>query len=231
MKKLVLILIILTLVNCKSDKNKSTTDQSAESKTVQNQNFKGKLGENGEPIGIWQYYDETNNLNKLAEYVKINNKSYLNQDWYFDSSGDTIISKSSFYKLILEKESISLFEPLKAKIDLVAPYFKDKYSEAYVVIPKDHSVNFNKDFSNIEEVEKDTIYNLNFKPELKKRLGLKTNWGKTVIFGRYFNGTGKKYLRGILVEFNINDTIETNSKRPNYWTTNKYFEREIIVTE
>lgn len=92
-------------------------------------------------------------------------------------------------------------------------------------------MNFNKDFSNIEEVEKDTIYNLNFKPGLKKGLGLKTNWGKTVIFGRYFNETGRRHLRGILVEFNINDTIEPNSKKHNYWTINKYFEKEIIVTE
>lgn len=137
MKKLIFIFIILLLVNCKSDKNKSTTDQSAESETVQNQSSKGKLSRNGEPIGIWEYYDETNKLNRVAEYIEINNESYLNQDWYIDPAGDTIISKSSFYSLILEKDSISLSEPLKAKIDLIAPYFKDKYSETYVVIPKD----------------------------------------------------------------------------------------------
>lgn len=233
-KTFFLLILSLFLFACNTEKKQPTKEVSKEKEEYYSNGSlksKGLTRKDGKPIGLWEYYDEQGNIERIAEYIEVQNKSFLNQDWVINNEGDTINSKSCYYNLLLEKDTISLNEPIKAKIDMTAPFFKGKYSETYVIIPKDYSVNFNKDFSNIEQVDLDTIYNLEFNPELKEKLELTTNWGKTVIFGRYFETPGPKKLRGILVEFNIKDSILPDSTRLNYWTHKKYFEREITVKE
>ncbi|WP_157831476.1 hypothetical protein [Confluentibacter flavum] len=187
--------------------------------------------ENNQPIGIWNYYDSTGILNSTVEYIKINGKSYINQDWVFDKNGDTLKNKGSHFKIVFEKDTIRLNEPIRAKIDLTTPLFKNKNSNIFVVVPKDYSINFNEDFSNLKEVNLDTTFNLNLENEMKNSIGLTTDFGKTAIFGRYFNSIGKKKLRGILVEYFYQDSITSDSIKLNYFENKRYFEKDILVIE
>jgi len=191
----------------------------------------GMTFENNQPIGVWNYYDSTGILTRKAEYIKINGKSYINQDWFFNKIGDTLKNKGTHFKIVFEKDTIRLNEPIKAKIDLITPFFKNKYSNILVVIPKDFSINFNEDFSNLKEVNLDTTFNLNLEKEMKKSLGLTTDFGKSAIFGRYFNSVGKKKFRGILVEYFSQDSITSDSIKLNYFENKKYFEKDILVLD
>ncbi|PKQ44780.1 hypothetical protein CSW08_11735 [Confluentibacter flavum] len=191
----------------------------------------GMTFENNQPIGIWNYYDSTGILNSTVEYIKINGKSYINQDWVFDKNGDTLKNKGSHFKIVFEKDTIRLNEPIRAKIDLTTPLFKNKNSNIFVVVPKDYSINFNEDFSNLKEVNLDTTFNLNLENEMKNSIGLTTDFGKTAIFGRYFNSIGKKKLRGILVEYFYQDSITSDSIKLNYFENKRYFEKDILVIE
>ena len=186
---------------------------------------------NNQPIGLWKYYDSTEVLTRTAEYIKINGQTYINQDWYFDKNGDTLKNKGSHFKIIYEKDTIKLNEPIKVKIDLVAPLFKNKNSNILVIVPKDYSTNFNEDFSNINAVSLDTTFNLNVEKEMKNALGLTTDFGKSAVFGRYFNSVGKKKFRGILVEYFYQDSITSDSIKLNYFENKKYFEKDIMVLD
>ncbi|WMI64787.1 hypothetical protein RBH94_12030 [Aestuariibaculum sp. YM273] len=191
----------------------------------------GMTFSNNQPIGTWKYYDSTGVLTRTAEYIKINNQAYINQDWYFNQNGDTLENKGSHFNIVYEKDTIKLNEPIKAKIDLVSPLFRNKNSNILVIIPKDYSANFNEDFSNINQVSLDTTFNLNLEKEMKKTLGLTTDFGKSVVFGRYFNSTGKKKFRGILVEYFYKDSLTSDSIKINRFENKKYFEKDIFVLD
>ncbi|WP_127844218.1 toxin-antitoxin system YwqK family antitoxin [Psychroflexus aestuariivivens] len=203
-KSLILLIISVCLFSCDVKNESTNTNDSVEKENYYsngNLKSKGLIDKKDQKIGSWKYFDNNGKLNRVVEYKIIENKSFINQDWKLNQKGDTLNNQSCYYQLTLEKDTIKLNEPIKVKIDLTAPCFRDRYSETYVILPKDYSINFNEDFSNLDEMDLDTIYNLNSDPELKEKLGLTTNWGKTVIFGRYYNSIGPKKLRGILVEF------------------------------
>tara|TARA_R110000796_G_scaffold24221_1_gene69180 strand:- start:968 stop:1651 length:684 start_codon:yes stop_codon:yes gene_type:complete len=219
---------------CKND-TKNTTDNFDGLKKYYYPNgilkSQGRTFENNQPIGIWNYYDSTGILNRKAEYIKINGKSYINQDWFFNKNGDTLKNKGTHFKIVFEKDTIRLNEPIKAKIDLITPLFKNKNSNILVIVPKDYSTNFNEDFSNINKVSLDTTFNLNLEKEMKNALGLTTDFGKSAAFGRYFNSSGKKKFRGILVEYFYKDSIISDSIKVNRFENKKYFEKDIFVMD
>ena len=189
--------------------------------------MEGPLDKSLEPKDIWKFYDQQGSLYEMQQYKLINGKRVLNQNWFVNGL-DTLKGKGSHYTLILEKDTINLEEPVKAKIDLIEPVFKDKNSSIKVILTKDYSIDFNEDFSNINEVVMDTTENLNLEEDYRKALGITSDFRKTAIFGRYFDKAGPIKLRGILVEYYY-DNLDDDVNKPNYFENKKYFEKEIFV--
>ena len=181
------------------------------------------------PTGNWLYFYNDGKLKEVKEFLIIDSKPLLNQNWFFNHKGDTVKSKSSYFDLLVEKDTIYLNEPVKAKIDLVSPFFKDKNSSIMVVLTKDYSDDFNSDFSNLNNVDLDTTYNLNLEVDFKNALNLKTDFRKTSVFGRYFDTIGMNKLKGVLIEYYYTDTI--SSPPINYYEIKKYFEKPIYVKD
>ncbi|WP_157614279.1 toxin-antitoxin system YwqK family antitoxin [Pseudotamlana agarivorans] len=234
MNRFIILPFFLIFLCCKNDTKNTTTNFDGLKKYYYPNGIlksQGMTFETNQPIGIWNYYDTTGVLNRKAEYIKIKGKSYINQDWFFNNNGDTLKNKGTHFKIVFEKDTIKLNEPIKAKIDLISPIFKNKYSNIFIVVPKDYSINFNEDFSNLSEVNLDTTFNLNLEKEMKNSLGLTTDFGKSAVFGRYFNSIGKKKFRGILVEYFSQDSITSDSIKLNYFENKKYFEKDIMVLD
>ncbi|RNL83108.1 hypothetical protein ED312_15710 [Sinomicrobium pectinilyticum] len=189
----------------------------------------GKIIHEGFPIGEWKYYNEEGVLQEIKEIKNIGGKPHLNRNWFFDSKGDTIPNKSNYYTIQYDNDTISLDRPIQAVISLKEPLFKDKNSMVMVVVPKDHSKNFNKDFSNIEEVETDTTRNLNIETDIKKAFKMEGNYPWTVIFGRYYDTPGPKKFRGIIVEYYYTENHVPDSLNHNYYEHRSYFEKDVYV--
>jgi hypothetical protein len=83
--------------------------------------------------------------------------------------------------------------------------------------------NFNADFSNFPEVEKDTFYSL------KKDVGNQRYFpdddpNSTVVFGTWFKTPGKKILRGYLSEYYRDSKKRIQEKRI-------FFEKNVFVKD
>ena len=260
MSRIIWILLLILFWSCRSD-NKGLPKVDKKDTTYYVNGGIKSIGEslnNGNPIGEWHYFDSTGILTKKVQYLKIQGKSFPNQEWDFDKNGDTIDNSGTYYDLKILKDTIQINEPVKAKLDLISDFFKNEKSEIFIVLPKDYSINFNSDFSNISEVELDTTYNLNKELEMRKDIGLSpnTDFGKSAVFGRYFTSTGPKKFRGIIVEHfrtdlttfdsiapnfykkyganlehNYNDSINPDSMKINNIEILKYFELDIFVKD
>lgn len=190
---------------------------------------KGALINDSIPIGLWKYYNKNGHLEEIREFLLIDNQYFLNQNWVLNSKRDTLKDSSNFFEIILEKDTIYLGEPIKAKVDLVAPYFRNKNSSIMVVLTRDSSIDFNSDFSNLAEVSMDTTFNLNLEKEMRRALGLETDFRRTSIFGKYFNQTGPQKFRGIIVEYYYTFNSIPDSIGNNYYEKKQYFEKDIYV--
>lgn len=259
MKNIIIFAFLTIMVSCRNEVAKTINKSELITKTYYtNGNLKseGALLSKNQPIGEWAYYDSTGVLIRKAEYLKINGKSFINQDWYFKSNGDTISNKGSHYEIYYLADTIKINEPVKAKVDLTAPLFRNENSEILIILPKDYSINFNEDFSNLKEVDLDTTFNLNMEKEMREDLELSTNFGKSAVFGRYYNSTGHKKFRGIIVEYfqketttfdsikanffdkyglkithTHSDSVSTDSMKVNLVKIHKYFEKDIVVID
>lgn len=231
MKRLVIVIITLLIVSC--GKKESKNNQEKELKTVSRINFDDLVGEGtflrkDFPIGLWSYYNSENRLLEVKEFIDIKNNPYLNQNWTFDIKGDTISELSYYYEIHFEKDSVSLDDPVKAIVNLKEAFFKDQQSSIMVLIPRENSENFSADFSNVSDVLKDTIFNLNTEKEYREQGMLEGDYRRSAFFGRYFDTVGLKKIRGIIVEFNsdkeFSDAINSDYKEHYY-----YFEKDIFV--
>ncbi|MGO3184188.1 MAG: hypothetical protein ACTIJ9_15285 [Aequorivita sp.] len=233
MKGLIIGIVSVLLFSCGEKESKNNQEQ--KSKTLSRIHFDDLVGEgtflrNDFPIGLWRYYDSKNRLLEVKQFIDIKNSPYLNQNWTFDIKGDTIPELSYYYKILFEKDTISLNEPVKALVDLKGAFFNDQPSSIMVLIPQKNSENFNSDFSNISKVLKDTIYNLNTEKDYREQASLNGDYRRSVFFGRYFDTIGLKKIKGIIVEFNsdgeFSDAMNADYKEHYY-----YFEKDIFVKE
>lgn len=189
----------------------------------------GNLLKAGFPIGNWRYYNTEGNLMEIKELKNIQEEPYLNRHWYFDGNGDTLKNKGFYYDLSLVADTISIDEPVVGIVDLTNPVHKDQRVTIKVIVPKDYSINFNNDFSNIQMVEKDTTYNLNIEKDYKDQAGLSGNYERSVIFGRYYDTPGIKSFRGIIIEYPHHDENLTSSLE--YFEYIYYFDKKIYVKD
>lgn len=232
MQKFIVGIIFLLIISCV----KNETKNNHEINTISHIKFDNLIGEGyflkeDFPIGYWKYYDSENQLMEVKEFLNIDDTPYLNQNWTFDKNGDTIPELSYYYKIIFEKDTLSFDEPLKAIVNLKEEIFKDYSSSIMVVLPQKNSENFNIDFSNVEQVEKDTIFNLNIEKNYREQGSLEGDYRRSVFLGWYFDTIGLKKIRGIIVEYNFDgkplDTLKSKRNEHYYY----YFEKEIFVKE
>lgn len=200
----------------------------------------GKLNENGKRIGEFSFYTREGFLSEIREYKLINQKSHLNRNLYFnkesdiwikekgefnsynqnDFVSDTINISSSYYaEFDLGKDTIYLNEPWRAVAFLYTSiYNKKEESEVIVVLGE-----FNEDFSNMTEVKKDTSFSL-YKDVENQKWFPEDNHSTTVVFGKWFETSGQKIIRGYLSEYYKSNNNEIIEKRI-------YFDKVLFVKD
>ena len=187
----------------------------------------GILDNDSTKIGKWKYYED-GNLAMVKEYIKLDDKPYLNQAWVFNKVGDTIPSESKYYRLALNKDTVSVGEMVKGVIFLEAGLFKEKDSHIIVCIESDDESDTNTNFGTIDQAECDTFYNLSIDVENQKWFP-DIDFKKTAVFGKNYKTTGKKRIKGYLVEYYEIEPTGNDSlvKKENF----TYFQKEIYVTD
>lgn len=200
----------------------------------------GKINKNNQRIGFWNFYTPEGKLSEMREYFLIKNKMYLNQNIYFSSeseeywlkekdfnfnkysqrnfSSDTLNeTKTNYVQFDLGKDSLKLNEPWRAVAFYYTPSYKKEESQVVVILG-----DFNEDFSNIVEKEKDTFYSLRKDVE-NQRWFPEDNLDYTVAFGKWFETPGSKKIRGYLSEYY---TIKGEIKEKRI-----YFEKDLFVRD
>ncbi|MBA3986404.1 MAG: hypothetical protein H0X63_07510 [Flavobacteriales bacterium] len=206
--------------------------------------LRGQLDKGNQRIGKWNYYTKDGKLSETREYYVIDKRPYLNQNIYFSKDdeywttikddnfnvydqkefyGDTLYHNISYFaEFDLGKDTININEPWRAVCYYYTPVFKDKNSEAIVVMGRTEH-NYNKDFSNIQEIKTDTFYSLQ-KNVKNQRYFPDDDPNYTVVFGKWFKTPGKKILRGYLSENYKDNTDGYKEKRI-------FFEKSIYVKD
>lgn len=181
------------------------------------------------PVGKWKNYNEEEGfLEEIKEIKNIDGKPHLNQKWVFNSKGDTLFEKSVYLDILFSKDTITLDEAIKGYAVLEQPLFKDKQSSIKVITPKDFSPDFKNDFSDVNEIARDTTFNFNLETEYRAEAGLPDgDYRNQAVFGRYYKSEGPKTFRGIVVEYYHLDTVNLDSI--NYFEHKFYFEKEVYV--
>lgn len=128
-------------------------------------------------LGTWKYY-KNEVLEKKFQYKVISNKQYSNQGWVFNEKGDTLKSKSNYYKLIIP-DKIKQNQNITIKIEY-NPIISLESSLTFLC-----SKHYNHDFSNINLVKPDSIFGIKNVIEFKFRS----------------KKSGKINLRGVLKEY------------------------------
>ncbi len=182
---------------------------------------KGLLNKSGIKIGKWYFFYNTGGLKEVIEYFNINQKEFVNQRWRYNKKGKLDPSKSNFFEIKTSSDTISKNEEIKLLFNLTQPFFSKK-SRFYAIIPIDQS-KLKIDFSNFNNIEKDTVLSLN--EEGRSRDYDKHN--HSLIFSMSYKESGMKHIRGVLIEriendsFDVNDSIKYK-KRYLYFNKNLY---------
>ncbi len=138
------------------------------------------LSYKGLKVKKWRYYSPDGKIEKVFEYLNVKGKQYTNQGWHFDRKGDTIKQYGNYFDLKINSGIIDINDPLI--IDFKYKPILALNSNVIVCI----STKINDDFSNINEIQLDTIWVHD--NDLK---GLKL----------YFSESGQKNLRGFVKEY------------------------------
>lgn len=215
---------------------------------------KGKKNKEGLHFGIWNYYTREGYLSNSEEFLLINNSwskgNWLNQSVYLNKKGDTMYygnnkfniydqeefkkesegEKTSFFVRFHKNnisDTISISEPFSSIAEDGFPMWEKANSESYIVLAKE-KYNFNSDFSNENTVKLDTFICLE-KDKFNQEILPNVNKKHTVVFGRWFDTPGKKYLRGYMVEHYKRKATPNDSVRGE--TRRTYFEKIIYVKD
>ncbi len=143
-------------------------------------------------MGKWKFYNNDEILNDIKEYLIINGQSYLNQRWVFNKIGDTI--GGNFFEVKM-KDTVNQDEINRFHFFLKRPLFSYN-SESYILLPKDDR-KLNKDFSNKDVIEWDTIRSIETKNTSNQNLKSRNY---DILLDAYSKENGDLSLIGILVE-------------------------------
>ena len=155
---------------------------------------------------------EPHEMIEIRDYKTINGELYLNQIKYLNKEKKVIMGIGNYFMLyLLNGDTISVKDAIQVGINLLGMY-REFDSSAMVIIPKFDYENYNTDFSNENNIEVDTIFNLNIELTYRKQLGIPDgeDYRNELAFGRYFDMVGENNFRGILVEY-YNEKVAPDS--------------------
>lgn len=170
--------------------------------------LRGKIDQFENRIGWWSFCNEDGLLLTKSEFVIVDKKQFLNQTVNYNEKGD-ILKKTSNYLFFSFPDTVKLGKPLKINFNHT---LFDKKNIVNVICISD---NLNSDFSNINDVEIDTIVT------------------KNGFFKYTPKASGRKTKRGFLLQFYNDKSSEDNSvvSGSEFYLTKIYFERDVFVTE
>ncbi len=208
-----------------------------------NQNFKGLK------YGNWYKYTKEGYLSVAREYFIIKNKSILNRTFYYNKKGDTVWYAKEFNRYNQEefasdtltyrnstmilfnfypnKDTINIGEPFAASVRCNSPLARNYNSEIEMLLAKEDA-NYNKEFSNENEVKFDTFPNLLY-DGVNREYFPNANPRYVAVFGRWFDTPGKKILRGYMREYFSRKPTATDSIIKG--ERKVYFEKTIFVKD
>lgn len=158
------------------------------------------LRRNNRKIGFWEFYYNNSILEKKVEYLNIENSEYLNRTYIYDKSGHLLNNESNYYTVEVEKDTFKINELIKIYVYLDEPFFSYD-AESFVLIAKDKDNLFNDDFSNMNQINLDTIWEIKKDPYVNKKSILKDiNTNRLFVFAINFREVGIKNFSGIIVE-------------------------------
>ena len=177
---------------------------------------------NGIRVKKWPLLNKDGIKVSETEYFNFNNEEYVNQIFHFNGR-DTIFDKGSFYEMIPIKDTVTVGEDFKLYFFLRKSVLG--YDSSFkMILPKYRKgFNFNSDFSNINETQRDTVLSLNNYID-DNSFGL--NHVTTTMFN--FKTPGVKKLRIIL-----NESIDHKGREDNLIKEESIilFEKEIFVKD
>ncbi len=95
---------------------------------------------NGFPIELHSFY-ENGQKRFIRQYVmKGKDSSVLNNVYSLFPNGDTNITESNFYKLTFDKDTFSIIDSIKFKVELVAPLYEGSMMELIIDYPDNDSI-------------------------------------------------------------------------------------------
>jgi len=143
-------------------------------------------------IGKWSFFDLKGNLKEVHEYLIIDKKSYLNQNWILGSKGDTI--GGNYFELNFN-DTVNKNEGNRFHFFLTMPLLSNE-SDTFIILAKKQG-EINSDFSNRNKILWDTIFSVATKyPEKKELKDRKFD----ILLDVFSNKVGTANLKGILVE-------------------------------
>ncbi|GGZ94802.1 hypothetical protein GCM10007028_36250 [Algibacter mikhailovii] len=159
-------------------------------------NKKTSLTETTNRIGIRKFKVADENIkDSIVEYININGKEYANQIWIVDKKNDTI-GGNYFDTFIMD--TTELGKVTKLQFTLTKPTIKWE-SDMFVVLPDEEKLK--EDFSNLSEIKLDTFHSFkNDGISNDKLLNLDLPLNHIVEFGIEYSTSGKKRIRGLIVE-------------------------------
>lgn len=206
--------------------------------------LKGKLNQEMQRISEWHFYTYNGKLSEIREYFIVKDRSVVNQAIYFDDEGykifnsdrsfnrydqaefssDTLRFDQSFFKeIILQNDTLYQGEYLKGAVFYHTPIYKGNDGSKTILIIGGNKKNFNKDFSNVKKATKDTFNNL-LNDTINQKYFPDDDPGYSFVFGKKYETSGKKYLRGYITEYYFDGNQNKTEVRI-------YFEKEIYVKE
>mgnify|MGYP000910503586 CR=1 FL=1 len=191
----------------------------------------GKIDSLERFVGDVNFYNKEGWLEIQKEFLIIEDKPYLNQEKFFDKNGEIVLGEGDYFVITQKQDTTKINKPIIANGLLISQKsLHENYSSSIkIVLPKTKSVNFNDDFSNVNEVETDTIYDLNIEKKYRELLNIKEGSFPThALFGRYYSEVGKQDFRGIIVEY-FNDPNTPDSLK-NY-ERKYYFDIPVYVKD
>ncbi len=181
----------------------------------------GYVNKTGQKFGDWYYYSKEGILEIQDEYFIIDGKEYLNQTTAFDNR-NVLFSKSKIAEINVFSDTISMNEPVQVMSCIKSGHFLGEGIKAKVLLSSGYGNKINDDFSNLNSIELDTIYNLGM-DKVNGATFPDFDQDKCVAFGKWFNKEGDNILRGVLVEY-----FETDSQiKENRF----YFKMNIFVKD
>jgi hypothetical protein len=208
---------------------------------------KGKQYKDNQKFGNWELYDKNSRLREIREWFVIDGKSQINRAWFLNKKGDTIawrkenniFAQKNFKNDTLDfrntnyntfnfitSDTIKNSEFYFAFANCGSPEFRDYNSKVKIVV--DNTNSLKKDFSNATNIKLDTFYYAKI-DTIHKAQFPRYDLEKVVAFSGKFKKTGKKTIRGYLVEYTNQYPIENNKKTKAESKT--YFEKTIYVKD